>query len=138
MGAAARNMSQNCVGGRPALSLAPANTDSAKAGSNKHLVVIAAVLITLQVLDGILTLSGTLTFGLTAEGNPILRELMHLIGLIPALLVTKLGCISLVVALCFQATRIPWLPSALTAVAGVYTVAAILPWSIILFSEYLG
>jgi hypothetical protein len=120
------------------VSLVPANTDTAVATNDRYLVTIAAVLIALQVLDGILTLSGTLTFGLTAEGNPILRELMHLIGLVPALIVTKLGCISLVVALCYQATRISWLPPALTAVAGVYTVAAILPWSIILVSEYLG
>jgi hypothetical protein len=119
-------------------SLLPANSDVTTADSNTKVLLIALVLIALQILDGILTLSGAVTFGLAAEGNPILRQLMHSIGLIPALLVTKIGCIGLVIILCLQAPRICWLPRALTVVAGIYTIGAIVPWSIILISEYLG
>jgi hypothetical protein len=120
------------------LSLEPVNSDTATVQGSSNVLTISLVLISLQVLDGFLTLSGTVTFGLSAEGNPLLRELMHSIGLIPALILTKLGCIALIVLLSLQASRVVWLPRALTAVAGVYAIAAIVPWSIILLTEYLG
>jgi hypothetical protein len=120
------------------VSLQPVNSDLAAAENCTNVFSIALVLVALQILDGILTLSGMITFGLSAEGNPILRQLMHSIGLVPALILTKLGCIALIVVLCLQASRIYWLPRALTAVAGVYAIGAVLPWSFILLSEYLG
>ncbi len=120
------------------MSLEPANSDSATTQSSTSVLSIALILISFQILDGILTLSGTITFGLSAEGNPILRQLMHSIGLVPALILTKLGCIALIGLLSLQASRVLWLPRALTAVAGVYALAAIVPWSIILLTEYLG
>lgn len=105
--------------------------------SNLHIPILALVLVSLQVLDGILTYTGMHAFGLAAEGNPLLRELMHTVGVIPALTITKLGCIAIVLALCSQARHIFWLPTALTCVAGIYAFAAILPWSWILASRYL-
>lgn len=118
--------------------LQPANSDIAAVSSNENVSTIAVVLVALQLLDGILTLSGAVTFGVSAEGNPILRQLMYSIGLVPALVLTKVGCIALVVLLCSQARHICWLPRALTVVAGVYATCAVVPWSIILISEYLG
>lgn len=103
-----------------------------------NIPVIAGVLVTLQILDGLLTLTGMHTFGLSAEGNPLLRSLMNLLGILPAIAIVKLFCIGTVLALCAQAHRISWLPAALTCVAGVYTIAAIVPWSWLLLSEYLA
>jgi hypothetical protein len=106
-------------------------------GVERRIVWLTAVLVTLQVLDGILTYSGMYTFGLYAEGNPLLRGLMGLFGVLPAIALTKIFCIAIVLALCSQAHKISWLPVALTGIAGVYAFAAILPWSWLLLSEYL-
>jgi hypothetical protein len=102
-----------------------------------HIQLIAAILVTLQILDGLLTYAGMYTFGIAAEGNPLLRGLMNNVGVLPAIAIIKLLCIATVLALCAQAQRISWLPVALTCVAGIYTVAAIIPWSWLLVSEYL-
>ena len=103
-----------------------------------NIPVIAAVLVTLQVLDGLLTYTGMQTFGLAAEGNPLLRSLMNTLGILPGIALVKLCCIGTVLALSAQAHRISWLPAALTCVAGIYAVAAIVPWSWLLLSEYFA
>lgn len=103
-----------------------------------ELLLIGALLIFLQVLDGVLTASGVGAYGLQAEGNPLLRGLMGLLGAIPALIVTKTACIALIVLLCKQARSIQWLPLALKGVAGIYTIMAVVPWTLILAHEYLG
>lgn len=121
-----------------ALPLTAANSDAIERRVRIPVPTIAAVLIALQVLDGVLTFTGMSIFGFSAEGNPILRSLMDEVGLIPALLVTKGGCIAVVVALCSQLTRITWLPAALSLVAVVYATCAVVPWSFILASAYFG
>jgi hypothetical protein len=105
--------------------------------NSRRIQMLAAILVTLQVLDGILTYTGMYTFGVYAEGNPILRALMHGVGIAPAIAITKLFCIGIVLALCAQAHKISWLPTALTGIAGMYAIAAVLPWSWLLVSEYL-
>jgi hypothetical protein len=117
------------------LDLTPQNDDTLVQHPSKKVITLVAVLIGLQVLDGALTLAGMHTFGLGAEGNPLLRGLMNSIGLIPGLLVTKLLCIGVIMGLYSQMTKVRWLPTALTAVAGVYTCCAIIPWSILLISQ---
>jgi hypothetical protein len=104
---------------------------------SRRIQTLAAVLVTLQVLDGILTYTGMYTFGVYAEGNPILRNLMDAVGIAPAIALTKLFCIAIVLTLCAQAHKISWLPTALTGIAGMYAIAAVLPWSWLLVSEYL-
>jgi uncharacterized membrane protein len=106
--------------------------------TGNELVLVGSLLVLLQILDGILTAAGVGTYGLHAEGNPLLRALMELVGAIPALLITKAACIGLIVLLCEQARSIRWLPLALKGVACIYTVMAVLPWTYILATEYLG
>jgi hypothetical protein len=96
------------------------------------ILLLALVLVSFQILDGALTYSGMNTFGLRAEGNPLLRNFMELVGVLPAIALTKLVCIGVVIGLCSQAKKISWLPTALTGIAGVYAIAAILPWSLLL------
>jgi hypothetical protein len=102
------------------------------------LLMVGALLIFLQILDGVLTATGVGAYGLQAEGNPMLRGLMGLLGAIPALVLTKSACIALIVMLCKQAHSIRWLPLALKGVAGLYTIMAVIPWTLILATEYLG
>lgn len=117
-------------------SLTPCN-DDVIIRSNR-IVILGAVLIILQILDGVLTLTGVDNYGLYAEGNPLLRGLMGNIGTVPAILATKLMCISLVISLCVQATRAKWISWALHGVAGLYIVCAVIPWTIILTAEYFS
>lgn len=120
---------------RPILSLAVRNDDVAPL--SRRIVVLGAILVTLQILDGFLTATGVNTFGLHAEGNPLLRHCMEIFGAVPAIVMTKCACIVLIVSLCFQAARVRWVSFALHGVAGLYTLCAIIPWSLILFSEYV-
>jgi hypothetical protein len=117
------------------LDLTPQNDDVRIQRASPKVLTLVAVLIGLQILDGALTLAGMHTFGLSAEGNPLLRSLMNWIGLVPGLVVTKLLCIGVIMGLYSQITKVHWLPTALTAVAGVYTCCAIIPWSILLISQ---
>jgi hypothetical protein len=110
----------------------------ANTSSRSQIMWLAAVLVTLQVLDGILTYAGMSTFGLRAEGNPLLRGLMKLVGVLPAIAITKDACIAVIMTLCAQAHRISWLPVALTCIAGLYAVAAVVPWSWLLLAEYFA
>jgi hypothetical protein len=100
--------------------------------SERRILTLALILVGFQILDGALTYSGMSTFGVRAEGNPLLRNFMELVGVLPAIALTKLICIGVVLGLCSQAQKISWLPKALTGIAGVYAVAAILPWSVLL------
>jgi hypothetical protein len=106
--------------------------------SPRALVFLALILVVLQLMDGILTCSGIYAFGISSEGNPILRTLISLLGIIPAVALSKLVCISVVLGLCSQAREIYWLPVALSCVAGIYLVAAVIPWSLLLIGHVFG
>lgn len=120
------------------ITLVPANADAAGSRDFVSLPLVATILVGLQILDGALTLTGMFKFGVSAEGNPLLRELMSSLGLVPGLILTKLLCIVVVLTLCRHASRITWLPVALSFVAAAYAICAIVPWSVILVSSYLG
>lgn len=108
------------------------------AGPDRGVLILGGLLILAQILDGALTISGVTTYGTAAEGNPMLRTLMELIGLTPAVVLTKLACSALVIVLCYQAHSIAWLPRALKGILGVYTLFAVIPWSVMLASELLN
>ena len=108
------------------------------APSHPDLVFVGLLLVVLQILDGVLTAAGVNVYGIHAEGNPLLRSLMHLIGFLPAIIITKTVCVGFTVYLCSQAKSIHWLPLALRCVAVLYTVMAVVPWTVILAAEYLG
>ena len=103
-----------------------------------HIVVITLVLIALQILDGVLTISGMHTFGVSSEGNPLLRELILRVGAIPAIVATKILCVGIVFGLYTQVNKINWLPLAMTVIAGVYAICAVIPWSLLLVAEIIA
>ncbi len=100
----------------------------------REMIVLSLVLISLQILDGVLTGMGMNFFGIHAEGNFILRNMMHLLGYIPALVLAKTAAILVVCSLCYLSTRVAWLPLAMRGIIVVYLCAAVIPWSYILFS----
>lgn len=90
-------------------------------------------LILLQGLDGVLTTIGVERFGVSIEGNPIIRGLMQQIGHIPALGLVKCLAVFIIVGLMYQARRLPWINGAMGAIGAVYVFVAIIPWTYILF-----
>jgi len=106
--------------------------------STSNVVWIGSLIIFLQLLDGALTAIGISVYGIYAEGNPILRSLMSLIGFIPAIVLTKAICVGFTVYLCSQAKGMHWVSLALRCVAILYAFIAIIPWTLILASEYLS
>ncbi|NLF25681.1 MAG: hypothetical protein GX589_08520 [Deltaproteobacteria bacterium] len=100
----------------------------------REVAVLGLVLCLLQVMDGILTAAGVNMFGVSAEGNVLLRYLMEQIGLIPALAAAKCAAIAATVTLCMLATQVSWISRALKGVIAIYLLAAIVPWTFILVS----
>lgn len=121
----------------PQLRLVHATPISKTNRSDTYLTSLTCSLIALQILDGILTAFGLMTFGPHAEGNPLLSFFMYQLGLIPALIFAKSSCIALVVFLHVQAKSMAWIRHALLAIASWYTFSAVLPWSYLLAQELL-
>ena len=95
---------------------------------------LAGLLIALQIFDGILTYMGVSRLGIEAEGNSILSNYMHIFGVAQTLVVAKLFGILLILGLVRFSNQVRWLPVAMGALAFMYTSAAIVPWTLILFS----
>jgi apolipoprotein N-acyltransferase len=102
------------------------------------MAVLGIILAFLQVADGVLTGLGMAHYGTAMEGNILLRELMLLIGFVPALVVVKTAAIGVVTGLCLYAYSVTWLRSAFKVVIGLYVLLAVLPWSVILATEYFA
>lgn len=96
-------------------------------------LLLGFFLASLQAADGVLTSIGVTRFGTSIEGNPVLRQLMEHFGHIPTLAILKLIAIIIVLSLTYLAQRRPWVHNAMGALTCVYLVAAILPWTYILF-----
>lgn len=90
-------------------------------------VVLVAFLLA-QVLDGAFTYMGVVTFGPSAEANPIIVSLMAHLGHGAAVMTAKLiaGCLGITLHL--NGTH-----GAVALLAGFYVAAALVPWAMILF-----
>jgi hypothetical protein len=89
---------------------------------------VLATFLLVQVLDGALTYTGVISFGVSIEGNPLLGWLMTLVGEGPALAGTKVlaGC-------CGIALHLTAVHRVLGALTCIYLAAAIVPWTALLF-----
>lgn len=96
------------------------------------LLLLGAALMAVQIWDAFLTARGVSRFGIAAEGNLLIRQLMLEFGCLNALIMAKSIAIVTIIALIFLADRVGWLPHALRIVVVIYVCAAIIPWSIIL------
>ncbi|MDD2943988.1 MAG: DUF5658 family protein [bacterium] len=96
--------------------------------SRNQLKLVAVTLIFFQLLDGALTAIGLKTYGIEAEGNPVLVYFMKEFGLFLPLVVAK-SLASLAVAILYLARNlVTWVPLALISLTCVYYFAAIVPW----------
>ena len=107
------------------------NVSSSRATERSVFGAVAlAVFLLAQALDGVLTYVGVSTFGLHAEGNPIIAWLMTVLGHGPGLAMAKLAAGSFGVAL--YASNVH---KSVAALAGFYLVVAIAPWVLLLLSR---
>ena len=96
-------------------------------------VVVLAVFLVAQLLDGALTYVGILRFGIHAEGNFLLTTLMQAWGTGPALVAAKVfssACGMMLFAV--SVYRV------LAAVAGACIGLAVVPWMFILVWNWLA
>ncbi len=93
---------------------------------------LALLLIVCQLLDGMATAAGMHRFGISLEGNFLLRETMKLIGVIPTLLIAKGAAIGMTIGLRQMGSQVVWVGEALLLLCLVYISAALIPWLIIL------
>ena len=93
---------------------------------------LAFLLIVCQLLDGIATAAGMHRFGISLEGNFLLRETMGLIGVIPTLILAKGAAIGMTIGLRRMGSQVVWVGEALLLLSLVYIGAALIPWLIIL------
>jgi hypothetical protein len=93
---------------------------------------LALLLIVCQLLDGMATAAGMHRFGVSLEGNFLLRESMKLIGVIPTLLLAKGAAIGMTIGLRQLGSQVVWVGQALLLLCLVYICSALIPWFIIL------
>lgn len=108
--------------------------DSLKAG---EIIFLGFVLAFCQVLDGILTAIGVTHFGITIEANLLLRYAMSCVGELAALAIFKIAAVLIIISLCYLASRVLWVRTAMKFLIAVYLFGAILPWGFILIGRII-
>jgi len=105
------------------------NVGSARATPRRVFGDVALVVFLLaQALDGILTYVGVATFGMGAEGNPVVAWLMNALGHGPGLATAKVAAGVFGIALHLSDVH-----KAVAVLAGFYLVVAVGPWIAFLF-----
>lgn len=118
----------------------PENRDDFQVSSallSREVAVLGAILILLQIMDGVLTAIGVGHFGHASEANLAIRYLMESWGHIPALITVKSFAIVVVAVLCVLARHVSWIPRAMKGVIALYLGAAIIPWTGVIFLRVL-
>ena len=96
--------------------------------------ILCGILAAIQILDGILTAMGIARFGVSIEGNPLVKGFMLQLGYIPALILTKSIALLIIAGIARFGLEYAWVTKALGALIAVYMMAAIVPWITILLS----
>jgi hypothetical protein len=91
--------------------------------------MMLVVFLLAQCFDGVFTYVGVMAYGAGIEANPLIAALMDAVGHGPGLATAKLGAAALGIGLHLRNVHI-----AVAVLAGFYVVAAIIPWSMILFA----
>ena len=89
-------------------------------------------LISLQIMDGVLTSKGMLRYGTFAEGNPFLRQLMESFTPAQTLFMVKAFAIMAVVMITLIARRSHVVRDMIGVLSCIYLFVAILPWAYLL------
>jgi hypothetical protein len=105
------------------------------AGASREMYVLGALMIALQILDGVLTGIGVSYLGVSAEGNLFLRSMMEQIGYIQTLVIVKLVAVAVVAALCILSAQVDWIRKVMKVLIVVYLTVAVIPWTAIIVTR---
>jgi Domain of unknown function (DUF5658) len=103
---------------------------------SREILLLALTLMLLQIADGVLTAVGVIHLGINMEANPILRSLMQSYGPAVALMTVKSMAVGVIAILATLSASVSWLAMAFRGLVLLYTIFAIMPWSIILYSYF--
>ena len=96
------------------------------------------VLSCLQLLDFALTMNGVHLFGLSMEGNPLVRLVIVTFGPLAALALIKSTTLLLIFFLFQFQRKVTWIQPAIWAMNGIYLLGAIVPWLFLLNYSGIG
>ena len=96
---------------------------------SRDVIALGFLLASLQVFDGFFTSYGVHIWGIQAEGNAVLRSLMHKLGADSALILVKSLTILLVVFLTILAKRQRVFKNVVGLLSCIYLFLAIIPWT---------
>ncbi len=118
------------------VTLSLASDTSPKSGSllasvSQEIQYLAILMVGIQILDGIFTAVGISHYGLSIEGNMVLRYVMSHIGYVATLLLAKSLAVCIVAALCLLSARVNWITRAMRFMVAFYLCGAIIPWTVI-------
>ena len=99
---------------------------------SKKVAILGCALMTLQIMDGALTYLGLKLLGVQMEGNSVLRGVIQMYGIAPALFIAKGAALVGVGVLMSAAHRRKWVRPIIFALCAVYTTLAVVPWLVIL------
>lgn len=108
-------------------------TSSQRLAPSCEVCRLALLLIALQIADALVTLLGIRRYGVLAEGNPFVREMMSAFGAAEILTLIKLVAVLSVVVLVRRLKHNSKAVRGLFLVTCFYVVAVLLPWSYFLF-----
>ena len=103
---------------------------------SREVIALGILLGSLQIFDGYFTSYGIKIWGIQAEGNAILRWLMHSVGADSALILVKSFTILLVVILTILAKRQRVFRDVVGLLSCIYLFLAIIPWTFFLSRHY--
>lgn len=103
--------------------------------TNTKLYILSIFFGLLQLLDGILTYAGVTRFGISAEGNPLVKYFIDVLGPFGGIILVK--CIGLVMlymmsSRCIRYEDKNWLKKFLISMISFYLIFAIIPWLYVL------
>lgn len=99
----------------------------------QDIICLGIILTLIQILDGMMTAEGVARYGTGIEANLFIRNLMEQWGYVNALIAVKTAGVLIVALLCYLALSVNWVTTALRGVIVLYVLAAIIPWTAILF-----
>jgi len=103
--------------------------------TNTRLYILSIFFGLLQIADGVLTYIGVTRLGSSAEGNPLVRYFIQLLGPFLGLFFVKIIGITVMIiigARCIRAEDRKWLQNFLVSMISFYLIFAIIPWLYVL------
>ncbi len=119
------------LSGRWKVSNLKSSVEKSRAPS-KRILLLAAILIVIQILDGVFTGMGVVIYGSSIEANPIIRALIDSWGVANALVFVKALAVFIVFGLVMLSSYVNWMERAMKTVICIYMISALIPWSLIL------